>query len=69
MFTVYRLELVDNWADIMRVNMFGCDKYPRAYPVLTDNLNQCKNPHAGGWIAAFYFVFMIIFGEFWEGKE
>ena len=52
---VWAVCTIDGWDAIMYTNMYGCDRY--GYPF---NDVECANPRAFGWIAAFYFVGLIL---------
>lgn len=47
---------LDNWSDVARVNMLGCNNTEYEYDP------PCTNPKALGWIAAWYFIIFIILG-------
>ena len=59
--SLWRIETLDSWEAVMRVNMFGCDVEPSVYPV-TSNDNECTDPFAWGWFAVAYFLLLVVIG-------
>ena len=59
MFTLFRCSTLDDWSEIMYVNMFGCDRYLGVYE---DFPELCTRPKGDGVVAAFYFITFIIVG-------
>jgi voltage-gated sodium channel len=58
--TLFRLATMDDWANVMYINMFGCDKPGYGIYNIED---QCVRPHAYGFVAGiFHFVFSLIGG-------
>ena len=64
-YTIWRVETLDNWDDVLRINVYGCSTVPssRGYPLRND-INQCEpeKETAYGWLAVSFFVFTIVFG-------
>ena len=60
MLSIWRVETLDTWDVVMNVNIFGCHNMPGAYP-FTDT-DTCVDGRAYGWIAAAYFVFLVVIG-------
>jgi len=60
-FSVWRVETLDDWDVILRVNLYGCETYPKGYP-FSQTLNVCDNETAWGYVAVFYFVTTVICG-------
>ena len=85
MMTIWRVETLDGWEEVMYINMFGCDRY--GYTVLNNvDVNTsltvyaperhflegyipfdnyplaCEAPRARGWIAASYFLVVVMLG-------
>jgi hypothetical protein len=65
MFTVWQVETLDSWDEVLYINMYGCDKY--GYYNLAGEPVQaraCKEDDiiAYGWIATGYFVVLVILG-------
>jgi voltage-gated sodium channel len=60
MFSLFRCSTLDAWADLMYINVYGCDLYPggtySGYPEL------CTSPHPQGFVAVLYFVCFIVIG-------
>ena len=51
--TMFRCATLDAWADVMYINMYGCDKYgygPMGMP------EQCTSPRGQPWFAGLFFV-------------
>ena len=60
MLTLFRCATLDDWTDVMYINMFGCARkgYER-YPALCTD-----NSFGWGWLGACYFVIFIVIGSF-----
>jgi hypothetical protein len=57
MITLFRCATLEDWADVMYTNMFGCDKFGySAFPQL------CTSPEAWGAISTLYFVVFVLVG-------
>lgn len=56
MLTLFRAVTLEDWADIMYVNMYGCDK------INYEGSRLCTTPIANPVVAAFYFVSFIVIG-------
>ena len=66
-FTVLRLETGDNWDQVLLVNMYGCEGYPGAYPIVDPSIYpnmECDANLALGWMSALVFFVTIILGTF-----
>mmetsp|Transcript_856 Transcript_856/g.1796 ORF Transcript_856/g.1796 Transcript_856/m.1796 type:complete len:1273 (-) Transcript_856:158-3976(-) len=67
--SLFRGATLDDWSDIMYVNMFGCDvwgyEFGRAFDQKgyrkQDHVN-CNHPHASGWLAGAYMVVFTVLG-------
>ena len=72
MMTIWRVETLDGWDSIMYVNVYGCE---RGYFDIMNNDDaeehliyfpamafECTNPQPWGWIAALFFVFVVLLG-------
>mmetsp|Transcript_398 Transcript_398/g.745 ORF Transcript_398/g.745 Transcript_398/m.745 type:complete len:1004 (+) Transcript_398:139-3150(+) len=59
MFTLFRCSTLDDWTEIMYVNLYGCDRYPGVYE---DFPEMCDKPNAIGIIAPLYFNIFILVG-------
>mmetsp|Transcript_21491 Transcript_21491/g.31197 ORF Transcript_21491/g.31197 Transcript_21491/m.31197 type:complete len:1077 (-) Transcript_21491:74-3304(-) len=59
MFTLFRMSTLDDWTEIMYVNVYGCDRY---FGVYEDFPEMCDAPAATGLLAAIYFHLFIIIG-------
>ena len=60
---LYQISTLDDWSDIARTNMYGCDYY--GYD--TDNAEYdayCESPKGMGFWAAIYFAVFIVFGVY-----
>ena len=52
---------LDDWSEIARTNMYGCDLY--GYDSGEDYYDsQCQSPRGLGWFAAWYFIVVVIIG-------
>jgi hypothetical protein len=61
MLTLFRCATLDDWTDVMYINMFGCKQaagYERYPELCTDN------SFGWGWVGAVYFVVFIVIGSF-----
>ena len=57
MITLFRGATLEDWTDIMYINMYGCDQYGyEAFP------QYCTKPKASGALAAIFFVIFCIIG-------
>jgi voltage-gated sodium channel len=56
MLTMFRAVTLEDWADIMYVNMYGCDK------ISYEGSRLCTDPIGSPVFAAFYFVSFIVIG-------
>ena len=57
MLSLFRVVTLEDWTDIMYINMYGCDQY--GY----DNLKDlCKNPNSSPLGAALFFVSFVLLG-------
>lgn len=57
MLSLFRVVTLEDWTDIMYINMFGCDVNIWGYP---DSI-PC-NPHANPVLGAFFFVSFVLIG-------
>ena len=55
--TLFRCATLEDWTDVMYINMFGCDKY--GYDAM---LKKCVAPRALGYLAVAYFVLFTLIG-------
>eukprot|EP00602_Paraphysomonas_sp_CaronLab_P008781 CAMPEP_0185029542 /NCGR_PEP_ID=MMETSP1103-20130426/15903_1 /TAXON_ID=36769 /ORGANISM="Paraphysomonas bandaiensis, Strain Caron Lab Isolate" /LENGTH=970 /DNA_ID=CAMNT_0027564335 /DNA_START=184 /DNA_END=3096 /DNA_ORIENTATION=+ len=59
--TLFQVSTLDDWSEVARTNMYGCDLY--GYSTGEDYFDsECDRPRGLGWFAAWYFVLFIIFG-------
>ena len=58
MITLFRLATLEDWTDVMYVNMFGCDKF--AY---SSNGMVCTAPTAFGLLSVAYFIIFTVIGS------
>mmetsp|Transcript_8029 Transcript_8029/g.13615 ORF Transcript_8029/g.13615 Transcript_8029/m.13615 type:complete len:1010 (-) Transcript_8029:710-3739(-) len=60
---LYQISTLDDWGDVARTNMYGCDYY--GYDSGNAEYDaQCENPKGLGYIAAMYFGVFIVFGVY-----
>ena len=69
LFTMLRMETLDTWDQILGIAVYGCDEYPLGYDFTEEPHSKyvklrCESPVAGGWLAAFLILFIIIFGSY-----
>jgi len=53
--TMYRVSTLEDWTDVMYINMYGCDNYG-----YDGNEALCTDPKAYGWISAFFFSSFVL---------
>jgi len=58
MLTLFRCATLEDWTDVMYINMWGCDRY--GYDSMPED---CTSPLAWGWLATVYFVFFAVIGS------
>jgi voltage-gated sodium channel len=66
---LWRIMLMDNWTDIMYVNIFGCDYYWNVYvdPSLRNPNNKmfwCTNPKSHYYDAPIFFISFVVISSF-----
>lgn len=57
MLSLFRVVTLEDWTDIMYINMFGCDEY--GYSGIS---HMCTNPNSSPLGAAIYFVSFVLLG-------
>ena len=65
MITLFRMATLENWGDIMFLNIYGCDVYPDMYVGPEDETNEnvilwCRYPSTNWAIGPLYFVSFIV---------
>jgi len=55
MVSLFRVVTLEDWTDIMYINMYGCDKYV-GYP------GPCNNPSSAPLVAALFFISFVMVG-------
>ena len=63
MATVWMIETLDSWEEVLYTNMYGCDQY--GYYDLhgyATSARGCTDPQALGWAAAAFVLIIVIFG-------
>jgi voltage-gated sodium channel len=58
MLSLFRIVTLEDWTDIMYINMFGCDRYGYS----ADSVVQCTSPEAAPALGAFFFVSFVLVG-------
>jgi len=69
MFTIFRIETLDTWDQILYIAMYGCDKYPGGYELLLHVQHvQCNEDEnvstAFGWLGVVVFFTITIVGAY-----
>ena len=72
MLTLLRIATLDNWGDIMYLNMFGCDAYKSIYYTsiasqansVYGGVKYCSTPRGKYGLAAFFFILFIVVTSF-----
>mmetsp|Transcript_4811 Transcript_4811/g.8726 ORF Transcript_4811/g.8726 Transcript_4811/m.8726 type:complete len:950 (+) Transcript_4811:212-3061(+) len=57
LFSLFRMATLEDWTDVMYINMYGCDKYG-----YTGIENLCHNPTAFKSVATIFFVVFTLIG-------
>ena len=64
-FTIWRIETLDQWDVVSKINAYGCATFPsgKGYP-FTTSMYHCdpESETAWGWVALIYFLIVVIFG-------
>ena len=63
--SVWAIETLDGWEDLLYINMYGCDHY--GYYDMYDNpssARECDEHSPKGWWAVFYFAVVVVLGSF-----
>lgn len=55
MITLFRVVTLEDWTDVMYINMYGCDQY-------ADYPGACENPSRSPLGAAFFFISFVMIG-------
>ena len=55
--SLFRAATMDDWTDLMYINMFGCDRY--GYETMPD---ECVAPEGWGYFSCAYFVAFVLLG-------
>lgn len=58
MLSLFRVVTLEDWTDVMYINMFGCDRYGYG----PDSLVPCTAPEANPVLAALFFVSFVLIG-------
>ncbi len=58
MLSLFRVVTLEDWTDVMYINMYGCDEYGYG----PDSIKQCTDPQAMPLVGAFFFVSFVLFG-------
>jgi len=58
MLSLFRVVTLEDWTDIMYINMYGCDRYGYS----PDSLVSCTNPSASPVLGALFFVSFVLVG-------
>ena len=56
MLSLFRVVTLEDWTDVMYINMYGCDQYGYG------PLDPCTDPHAAPVMAALFFVSFVMLG-------
>lgn len=58
MLTLFRVSTMEDWTDVMYINIYGCAEY--GY----DDEMRCENSKASGFLAIFYFCCFVLLAAF-----
>ena len=69
MMTLFRMATMENWGDIMFLNIFGCDTYADMYvppegETTENHIFWCRNPGSNWMLGPAYFVSFIVIASF-----
>jgi voltage-gated sodium channel len=56
--SLFRVATLEDWTDIMYINMYGCDRYGYS----ADSVMPCTTPSASPLVAALFFVSFVLTG-------
>lgn len=60
---LYQVSTLDDWGQVARTNMYGCDKF--GYDTGNSVFDAyCENPEGFGYVASMYFGVFIVFGVY-----
>ena len=69
--TLFRVSTLEDWTDIMYINMYGCDKYHSFYVQNTtghgngfDKLYACDNPKAQPVLSVLFWIIFVLISAF-----
>lgn len=63
MYSIFRVETLDGWDDMMRINIYGCNIFPSDYAFIdSDDPLACNDPQRSGLVTVCYFALLVIFG-------
>ncbi|CAM9663299.1 unnamed protein product [Chrysoparadoxa australica] len=57
MLTLFRAATIDDWTDLMYINMYGCDIYG-----YDEREELCTHPIRWGWLSCFFFLIVVTLG-------
>ena len=58
MLSLFRVVTLEDWTDVMYINMYGCDEYGYS----AESVVACTNPEASPVLAALFFVSFVLIG-------
>lgn len=58
MLSLFRVVTLEDWTDVMYINMYGCDRYGYS----PDSVLLCYAPHAQPLVGALFFVSFVLIG-------
>ena len=68
--TLFRVATLEDWTDVMYINMYGCDKYQSIYvsseaeKATADSMYWCEHPKAMPTVAAVFWVIFVLISAF-----
>ena len=60
MLTLFRAVTLEDWTDLMYIQMFGCEQYP--FPDMGPLGPQCTKPMGNWWLGMGFFVSFVLLG-------
>eukprot|EP00606_Chrysophyceae_sp_TOSAG23-5_P001052 GSChrysophyteH2.ASY1.ANO1.719.1 assembled CDS len=60
---LFKVATLDNWGDILYLNIYGCDVYPPSFNEPPRMMNTCKKSHPQPVLATVFFALFVVVGS------
>ncbi len=60
--SLFRGVTLEDWTDLMYIQMYGCDQYPSTVVMRGGVLTECANPQGNWWLGMGFFVSFVLLG-------